>query len=238
MVREEKKVAVITGASQGIGAGLVRAYRERGFGVVATARSLKASPDEHVVAVPGDIRERRTAEAVVRAARERFGRLDTLVNNAGVFVAKPFVQYTQEDFDLVTGVNVAGFFHITQLAAAEMLARQSGHIVNITAALADQPRASVPAALASLTKGGVSAVTTGLAIEFAKQGVRVNAVAPGIIDTPMHAAEAHDFLAKLHPIGRIGAVEDVAHAVLFLESAPFVTGEVLHVDGGWHAGQG
>ncbi|AKU95714.1 3-oxoacyl-[acyl-carrier protein] reductase [Labilithrix luteola] len=238
MVREEKKVAIITGASQGIGAGLVRAYRERGFRVVATARTIKASQDEHVVAVAGDIRERRTAEAVVGAAKERFGRLDTLVNNAGVFVAKPFVQYTQEDFDLVTGVNVAGFFHITQLAAAEMLARQSGHIVNITATLADQPRASVPAALASLTKGGISAVTTGLAIEFAKQGVRVNAVAPGIIDTPMHSPEAHDFLAKLHPMGRVGAIEDVANAVLFLESAPFITGEVVHVDGGWHAGQG
>jgi NAD(P)-dependent dehydrogenase (short-subunit alcohol dehydrogenase family) len=238
MVREAKKVAVITGASQGIGAALVRAYRERGFRVVATARTIKASPDEHVVAVAGDIRERRTAEAVVGAAKERFGQLDTLVNNAGVFVAKPFVQYTQEDFDLVTGVNVAGFFRITQLAATEMLARRSGHIVNITATLADQPRASVPAALASLTKGGIAAVTTGLAIEFAKQGVRVNAVAPGIIDTPMHSPQAHDFLAALHPMGRVGAVEDVANAVLFLESAPFITGEVLHVDGGWHAGQG
>jgi NAD(P)-dependent dehydrogenase (short-subunit alcohol dehydrogenase family) len=237
MVREEKKVAVITGASQGIGAGLVRAYRERGFRVVATARTINPSQDEHVVAVAGDIRDRTTAEAVVGAAKERFGRLDTLVNNAGVFIAKPFVQYTQEDFDVMTGVNVAGFFHMTQLAVAEMLAKRSGHIVNITAALADQPRASVPAALASLTKGGLAAVTTGLAIELAKQGVRVNAVAPGVIDTPMHSPESHDFLAKLHPMGRVGTITDVADAVLFLESAPFITGEVIHVDGGWHAGQ-
>jgi NAD(P)-dependent dehydrogenase (short-subunit alcohol dehydrogenase family) len=238
MVREERKVAIITGASQGIGGGLVRAYRERGFDVVATARSIKASQDERVLAVPGDIRDRKTAEAVVAAAKERFGRVDTLVNNAGVFVAKPFVQHTQDDFDLVIGVNVAGVFHITQLAAAEMLAKRSGHIVNISATLADQPRASVPAALASLTKGGLSAMTSGLAIEFAKQGVRVNAVAPGIIDTPMHKPETHDFLAKLHPMGRVGTIEDIASAVLFLESSPFITGEIIHVDGGWHAGQG
>lgn len=237
MVRADNKVAIITGASQGIGAGLVKAYREQGFRVVATARSIKPSQDENVLAVPGDVALRSTAEAVVGAAKERFGRVDTLVNNAGIFVAKPFVQYTQEDYDRVFQINVGGFFHMTQLAAAEMLAKKSGHIINITTSIVKQPRASVPAALASLSKGALSAVTGGLAIEFAKQGVRVNAVAPGIIDTPMHAPETHDFLAKLHPMGRVGAIEDIANAVLFLESAPFVTGEIIHVDGGWHAGQ-
>jgi NAD(P)-dependent dehydrogenase (short-subunit alcohol dehydrogenase family) len=233
-----QRVAIVTGASQGIGAGLVAGYRRLGFGVVATSRSIAPSGDEQVLAIPGDIRDPATAHKVLAAAKERFGRVDTLVNNAGVFVAKPFTEYTQEDFDVVTGTNVAGLFHITQVVLAELLSQQSGHIVNITAALVDQPLASVPAGLAAVTKGGLNALTKSLAIEVAKRGVRVNAVAPGAVKTPMHAPATHDFLARIHPVGRMGAVQDIVDAVLYLESASFVTGEILHVDGGATAGVG
>jgi NAD(P)-dependent dehydrogenase (short-subunit alcohol dehydrogenase family) len=233
-----ERVVVVTGASQGIGAGLVAGYRRLGFGVVATSRSIAPSKDEHVVAIAGDIRDRATAQKVVAAAKERFGRVDTLINNAGVFIAKPFVEYTQEDFELVTGTNVTGLFHITQAVLAELLAQRSGHIVNITAALVDQPLASVPAGLAAVTKGGLNALTKSLAIEVAKKGVRVNGVAPGAVKTPMHAPATHDFLAKIHPVGRMGEVHDIVEAVLFLETASFITGEIVHVDGGETAGVG
>jgi len=232
------RVVVVTGASRGIGAGLVAGYRRLGFGVVATARSITPSKDEQVLAIAGDIRDRATAQKVVAAAKERFGRVDTLVNNAGIFIAKPFTQYTQEDFDVVTGTNVTGLFHITQVVLTELLSQGSGHIVNITAALVDQPLASVPAGLAAVTKGGLNALTTSLAIEVAKRGVRVNAVAPGAVKTPMHAPATYDFLAKVHPVGRMGEVQDIVDAVLYLESASFVTGEILHVDGGAAAGVG
>jgi NAD(P)-dependent dehydrogenase (short-subunit alcohol dehydrogenase family) len=232
------RVVVVTGASRGIGAGLVAGYRRLGFSVVATSRSIAPSKDEQVLAIAGDIRDRSTAEKVIAAAKERFGRVDTLINNAGVFVAKPFIEYTQEDFDVVTGTNVTGLFHITQVVLAELLSQRSGHIVNITAALADQPLASVPAGLAAVTKGGLNALTKSLAIEVAKKGVRVNAVAPGAVKTPMHAPDTFDFLAKIHPMGRMAEVQEIVEAVLYLESASFVTGEVLHVDGGAAAGVG
>jgi NAD(P)-dependent dehydrogenase (short-subunit alcohol dehydrogenase family) len=235
---QEQRVAIVTGASRGIGAGLVAGYRRLGFRVVATSRSIAPSSDEHVLAIAGDLRDRATAQKVVGTAKDRFGRVDTLVNNAGVFVAKPFVEYTQEDFDAVAGTNIIGLFHVTQLVLAELLSQQSGHIVNITAALVDQPLASVPGGLAALSKGGLNALTRSLAIEVAKRGVRVNAVAPGIIKTPMHAPATHDFLAKLMPVGRMGEVKDIVDAVLYLESASFVTGEILHVDGGEAAGVG
>jgi len=233
----EQKVVIITGASQGIGAALVRAYRDRNFRVVATARSIKESADPGILAVPGDISRSETADNIVRQAIERFGRIDSLVNNAGVFLAKPFIEFTQEDFDHNIGVNVGGFFHITQRAAAEMLKQGSGHIVNITTSLVDQPIAGMPAALASLTKGGLNSVTKGLAMEFAQSGVRVNAVSPGIIKTPMHAPETHAALSSLHPVGRMGDIRDIVDAVLYLETAGFVTGEILHVDGGQNAGR-
>ena len=233
----EQKVVIVTGASQGIGADLVRAYRDRNYRVVATSRSIKPGADADVLAVAGDIAEPDTAERVVGAALERFGRIDTLVNNAGVFLSKPFIEFTQDDYAHNMAVNVAGFFHITQRAAAEMLKQGSGHIVSITTTIVDQPMAGVPAALASMTKGALNAVTRALAIEFATSGVRVNAVAPGIIKTPMHPVETHAALAALHPVGRMGEVRDIVEAVLFLESAPFVTGEILHVDGGQHAGR-
>lgn len=233
----QQKVAIITGASQGIGEGLVKAYRDRDYKVVATARSVKEGSDPGVIAVAGDIAKPETAERVVGAALERFGRIDTLVNNAGVFVAKPFIDFTQEDYDQNFGVNVSGFFHITQRAARSMLQRGAGHIVNITTSLVNQPIAGVPAALASLTKGGLNAVTKELAIEFAKTGVRVNAVSPGIIKTPMHAPETHEAMSALHPVGHMGEIRDIVDAVIYLENASFVTGEILHVDGGQNAGR-
>jgi NAD(P)-dependent dehydrogenase (short-subunit alcohol dehydrogenase family) len=234
----EPRVAIVTGASQGIGAGLVAGYRRLGYRVVATSRSIVPSEDEHVLAVAGDIRDRATAQRVLAAAKGGFGRVDTLVNNAGVFVAKPFIEYTQEEFDAVTGTNLTGLFHLTQLVLAEMLPQRSGHIVNISASVVDQPVAALPSGLAALTKGGVNALTKSLAIEVARRGVRVNAVAPGTIKTPMHPPSTHEFLAELQPMGRMGEVQDVVDAVLYLEGAPFVTGVILHVDGGAAAGVG
>ncbi|HKT29095.1 SDR family NAD(P)-dependent oxidoreductase [Dyella sp.] len=231
-----RKVAIITGASQGIGAGLVKAFRDRDYRVVANSRSIKPSSDPDVLAIAGDIADRAVAERIVKEALDRFGRIDTLVNNAGIFVAKPFTAYTAEDYANVLATNVHGFFHITQLAVAEMEKQRSGHIVNITTTLAEYAIDGVPSVLASLTKGGLNAATKSLAIEYAKRGVRVNAVAPGVIKTPMHAAETHETLASLHPVGRMGDINDVTDAVLFLESAGFVTGEILHVDGGQSAG--
>src|SRR5215510_2233193 len=232
----ERKVTIITGASQGIGAGLVQGFQERGYRVVANSRSIKQSERADFITVGGDIADPQVAKKVVATAIERFGRVDTLVNNAGIFISKPFIEYTAEDLANVLSVNVAGFFHVTQQAAARMLSQRSGHIVNITTSLVDQPIAGVPAAMASLTKGGLDAVTRGLAIEYADKGVRVNAVSPGSIKTPMHPKETHDFLANLHPMKRIGEVSEIVDAVLYLDNAAFVTGEVLHVDGGQHAG--
>jgi NAD(P)-dependent dehydrogenase (short-subunit alcohol dehydrogenase family) len=237
IMSSQQKVAIITGASQGIGEALVQAYRDRGYRVVATSRSIRQGSDLGVHAVPGDIARSETAERVVREAIDRFGRIDTLVNNAGVFVAKPFVDFTQEDFDHNFGVNISGFFHITQRAAKTMLAQGSGHIVNITTSLVNQPIAGVPAALASLTKGGLSAVTKELAIEFARSGVRVNAVSPGIIKTPMNPPETYEAMSALHPVGRMGDIRDIVDAVIYLEGANFITGEILHVDGGQSAGR-
>jgi len=232
----EQKVAIITGASQGIGEALVKGYRDRNFRVVATSRSIKPSSDPDILAVAGDIADPKTAERVVLKALERFGRIDTLVNNAGIFIAKPFTDYTDEDYANVLSINLSGFFHITQRAAKEMLKQGSGHIVQITTSLVDHANSSVPSVLASLTKGGLNAATKSLAIEYAGRGVRVNAVSPGVIKTPMHGSETHEFLAKLHPVARMGEVRDIVDAVLYLEGAGFVTGEILHVDGGQSAG--
>jgi NAD(P)-dependent dehydrogenase (short-subunit alcohol dehydrogenase family) len=233
----EHKVAVITGASQGIGAGLVRAFLDRGYRVVANSRSIKPDLSEYVLAVAGDITAPAVADRIIGGAVEKFGRVDTLVNNAGIFIAKPFTEYTEADLTRVQSVNVTGFFHVTQRAVRQMLAQGHGHIVNLTTSLVGQPLKSVPSALASLTKGGLDAVTRSLAIEFADKGIRVNAVAPGIINTPMHTPESQPFLAALHPMGRMGDVREVVEAVLYLESAGFVTGATLHVDGGAHAGR-
>ena len=232
----EQKVVVITGASQGFGEALVKAYRDRNYRVVANSRSIKPSSDPDVLTVAGDVADPKTADRIVQEALARFGRIDTLINNAGIFIAKPFVDYSEEDYASILATNLGGFFRLTKRVAAEMLKQGSGHIVQITTSLVDHANSSVPSVLASLTKGGLSAATKSLAIEYAKKGIRVNAVAPGVIKTPMHAPETHEFLANLHPVGRMGEVRDIVDAILFLENAAFVTGETLHVDGGQSAG--
>ncbi|MFI5736244.1 SDR family NAD(P)-dependent oxidoreductase [Kribbella sp. NPDC051587] len=232
-----QKVAVITGASQGIGAGLVTAYRKLGYAVVANSRSIAPSDDPFVLAVPGDIGEIGVGTAVIEKGLEAFGRIDTLVNNAGVFIAKPFTEYTDAEFDQVSGINLRGFFDTTRRAVTAMLDHEDGgHVVNITTTFTEHALSDVPAALAALTKGGLNSVTRSLAIEYAARNVRFNAVSPGVIRTPMHPAETHDFLAALHPVGRLGEIEEIVDAVTYLESAKFVTGEILHVDGGQQAG--
>jgi NAD(P)-dependent dehydrogenase (short-subunit alcohol dehydrogenase family) len=232
-----QKVAVITGASRGIGAGLVEGYRKLGYGVVATSRGITAATDPEVLTVPGDIADPATAERVIAAGIERFGRIDTLVNNAGIFIAKPFTEYTRQDYDAITATNLAGFFRVTQLAVEQMLHQGAGHIVQISTSLVDQASSDVNSVLASLTKGGLQSATKSLAIEYAARNIRSNAVALGLIKTPMHPEEYHPTLAALHPVGRMGEINDAVEAVLYLENAPFVTGEILHVDGGQNAGR-
>jgi NAD(P)-dependent dehydrogenase (short-subunit alcohol dehydrogenase family) len=237
MSQAGQKVAVITGGSQGIGASLVTAYRERGWGVVATARTMKPAEDPDVLAVNGDIADPATADRIISGALERFGRVDTLINNAGVYLSKPFTDYTAQDYATVVGVNLTGFFWLTQLAITEMLRRGSGHVVNISATIADHADSSVPAALTALTKGGLASVTRSLAVEYASRGIRVNAVSPGIIQTPAHPADSYKDLGdQLPPLGRVGQVSDVVGGILFLEASPYITGEILHIDGGQVAG--
>jgi NAD(P)-dependent dehydrogenase (short-subunit alcohol dehydrogenase family) len=237
MSENGQKVAIITGGSQGIGAGLVGAYRRRGWSVVANARAMKPAEDPDVLTVEGDIADPATAARIVGAALERFGRIDTLVNNAGVFLSKPFTDYTAEDYALVTGVNLGGFFWLTQRVITDMLKRSAGHVVNISATIAEVADSGSPSVLAALTKGGLAAATRSLAIEYASRGIRVNAVSPGIIQTSMNPAESYDGLGdRLPPIGRVGQVSDVVDGILLLEASPYITGEVLHVDGGQIAG--
>ena len=231
------RVAIITGGSQGIGAGLVAGYRRQGWAVVATARTIKPSEDPDLLTVAGDITDPATAGRIADAALERFGRIDTLVNNAGVYISKPFTEYTAADYATVTGVNLAGFFWLTQRVITEMVTRHSGHVVNISATLAEVASSGTPEVLAALTKGGLAAATRSLAVEYASRGIRVNAVSPGIIQTPVHPAESYAGLGdQLPPLGRVGQVSDVVDAILFLESSPYITGEILHVDGGQIAG--
>lgn len=237
----KQKVVIITGASRGIGATLAERFHGLGYGVVATSRSI-TKPEPTVgnatIAIAGDIAEPDTAARVVDAAMTRFGRIDTLINNAGIFIPKPFVDYSLHDFTSIISVNLTGFFHISQLAASQMLRAGSGHIVNLTAAIAHQPLAVLPAALTVLTKGALEAVTRSLAIEYATQGIRVNAVAPGVVRTSMHQPETLRAFAALQPTGRVGETNDVADAVVYLEQAPFITGEILRVDGGAFSGGG
>ena len=237
MTGNDRRVAIITGGSQGIGAGLVAGYRRRGWAVVASARTIKPSEDPDVLTVEGDIAKPATADRIIEGALGRFGRVDTLVNNAGVFVSKPFTDYTAEDYALVVGVNLTGFFWLTQRVIAEMATRYGGHVVNISATLAEVANSHAPSVLAALTKGGLAAATRSLAVEYASRGIRVNAVSPGIIQTPVHAAGSYDGLGdRLPPLGRVGQVSDVVDGILFLESSPYITGEILHIDGGQIAG--
>jgi NAD(P)-dependent dehydrogenase (short-subunit alcohol dehydrogenase family) len=197
---------------------------------------MPASDQPDLLTVSGDITEIETAERVVEQALGRFGRIDSLINNAGIYIGKAFTDYTPEDFAAVTAVNLAGFFHMTQRAIRQMLTQGAGHVVNVTTSLVDQPDSSRPSALAALTKGGLAAVTRSLAIEYASRGVRVNAVSLGVIKTPIHDPASYEGMASLQPLGRLGEVGDVVDGILYLERATFVTGEILHIDGGQAAG--
>lgn len=236
----QSKTAIVTGASSGIGLGVTRALLRQGYNVVATSRSASRAPQLEASArltlVDGDVGEASTAERAVAAARG-FGGLDLLINNAGIFSAKPFTDYTPEDYAQLLSTNLAGFFHMTQQALRVMVSAKQGHIVNIGTSLASQPVAGVPCALPILIKGGIEAATRALAIEYAALGIRVNTISAGIIDTPMHAPENHEFLKGLSPTRRMGTTAEMADAVLFLDGASFVSGEILHVDGGAHAGK-
>ncbi len=230
------KVAVVTGASQGIGAGIAAAFLREGYKVVATSRSIEPSDDPNRVTLRGDIGDPETGRRVIEEALSRFGRVDTLVNNAGIFIGGPFTGYTPDDYQRMLRTNLDGFFHITQHAMAAMERQGSGHVVQITTTLAEKGDLRFPSVLAAITKGGLISATRSLAIEYAGRGIRVNAVSAGVIKTPMHAEETHADLAAMHPLQRLGEVEDIVRAILYLENSPFVTGDILHVDGGWSAG--
>jgi NAD(P)-dependent dehydrogenase (short-subunit alcohol dehydrogenase family) len=234
----DKKTAIITGASHGIGASLVEAFLKAGYNVVATALdargSLTASPS--LVLIDGDITKQETAAKCVEAAIQRFGTIDVLVNNAGIYRTKPFTDFTTEDFNALMSINLLGFLYMTQLTVKQMLKQKSGNVVTISAALADQPIAGVNASVSMITKGGLNTVTRSLAIEYAKDGIRFNAVAPGVVETPLHQNDPQDSLMARQPMGKVVGVKDIVDAVLYLAQAGQVTGEVLHVDGGAHAG--
>jgi NAD(P)-dependent dehydrogenase (short-subunit alcohol dehydrogenase family) len=234
---EPRKVAIVTGASHGIGAGLAAGYLQAGYAVVGVARSMPPSDAPDYLRIEADIAEAATAQRVVDEALDRFGRVDTLVNNAGIYIGKPFTAYTLDDYLAITAVNLTGFFHMTQWAIPQMINLGGGHVVNVSTSLVDHADSTRPAALPALTKGGLVAVTRSLAIEYASRGVRVNAVSLGIIQTPGHDRSSYTELGGLHPLGRVGEVADVVEGVLYLEQASFVTGEALHIDGGQAAGR-
>jgi NAD(P)-dependent dehydrogenase (short-subunit alcohol dehydrogenase family) len=238
---DQKPAAIVTGASGGIGLGIIKALLKRDYRVVATSRNASKSvalkPSDNLVVLDGDIGEISTAVKVAKAALEQFGRIDLLVNNAGIFISKKFTDYTQEDFDNMIKTNVASFFFLSQQVIPPMQKQKSGHIVNISTTLVDQPVAGVPASLPVLTKSTMPAVSRELAIEYAKDGIRFNTVSPGVVNTPMHANSDHAYLKTLHPLQRLAEVSDIVDAVMYLDSATFVTGENIRVDGGAHAGK-
>jgi len=236
------KTIVITGASQGIGAGLVNTFAGRGYNVVATSRSVSRSSEipasDKVVRVDGDIADSATARKVVETSLSRFGRIDALVNNAGIFFAKPFVDYTLDDYRKLAATNVEGFLHLTQLVVRQMVEQKNGgSIVSITTPLISHPIAGMPVSVAMITKGGIEAASKNIAMEYARDGIRVNTVAPGVVDTPLHKDNPKDFLKTLSPMNSISSAQEIVDAVVFLTEAPHITGEVLHVDGGAHLGR-
>ena len=236
-----QKTAIVTGASQGIGAGLVDAFLKRGYNVVANSRNItRTSPfpsSPNLALVDGDIGDPKTAAKIVETSISRFGRIDSLVNNAGIFIPKPFTEYTTDEFNSLVSITLAGFLYITQLSVKQMLKQKSGSIVNISATLAEQPIAGVSAAVQIMVKGGLNAVSGALAMEYAQDGIRVNTIGVGVIKTPMHKPETHEALKGLNPVGRVGEIQEVVDAVMYLTDATFTTGEILHVDGGSHVGK-
>ena len=235
------KVAVVTGASRGIGHGIAERLLETGYSVVANSRKITSAmtlqSGDHLKLIEGDIGSPDVAKQIVDSAIHNFGRIDLLVNNAGVFIPKPFTEYTAGDFRIATDTNLGGFLYVSQLAASQMRLQKSGHIVTITSSIVDQPVAGLTGSFINLTKGGLESVTRALAIEFARDGVRFNAISPGVVNTPMHQVETHEFLKQLSPLNRLAEIAEVVDLVEFLESAPFVNGEVIHLDGGAHAGK-
>ncbi|MBY5352297.1 SDR family oxidoreductase [Rhizobium leguminosarum] len=237
-----RKTVIVTGASQGIGAGLVNAFIQRGYNVVATSRQVSASnafqAADRLALVDGDIGDAETAARVARTAIDRFGSIDGLVNNAGIFLAKPFVDFTMDDFKKMSSTNLEGFIHVTQLVVRQMLTQKTGgSVVSITTPLTDHPIAGFSASVSMMTKGGINAISKNLAMEYANEAIRFNIVAPGVVDTPLHKDNPKDFLKTLSPMAGISNVEEIVDAVVFLTEAPRVTGEVLHVDGGAHLGR-
>ena len=237
---KEKPVAIVTGASSGMGLGITRALLEHDYRVVANSRTISKSkdlkPSADLVLVDGDIGKKETAIKVVEAAVKHFGRIDLLVNNAGIYIPKPFTEYTPEDFEMMIGTNVAGYFFITQQVVARMRKQKSGHIVSISTVLTDQPLAGAPISLPVITKSTLPAFSRALAMEYVADGIRVNTISPGVVDTPMHANDDHEFLKKLHPIPRLVQISEIVDALFYLESAPMVNGENIRIDGGAHAG--
>ena len=237
---KEKPVAIVTGASSGMGLGITRALLEHRYRVVANSRTISKSkdlkPSADLVLVDGDIGKKETATKVVEAAVKHFGRIDLLVNNAGIYIPKPFTEYTPEDFEMMIGTNVAGYFFITQQVVARMRKQKSGHIVSISTVLTDQPLAGAPISLPVITKSTIPAFSRALAMEDVADGIRVNTISPGVVDTPMHANDDHEFLKKLHPIPRLVQISEIVDALFYLESAPMVNGENIRIDGGAHAG--
>jgi len=234
-----KKTVIVTGASQGIGAAVVQVFLDRGYNVVATSRSVSKAgfaPSPNLALVDGDIGQAATAEKVAQTAISKFGSIDAVVNNAGIFVAKPFTDYTADDFRSLVSTNLDGFIFITQLAVRQILSQGTGgSVTTVTAALLDNPIAGLPASVSMITKGGLNAITLSLASEYAKENIRFNAVAPGVVDTPLHKNTPKDFMKTLSPMGTVSDVKEIADAVVYLTEARTVTGEVLHVDGGAHA---
>jgi NAD(P)-dependent dehydrogenase (short-subunit alcohol dehydrogenase family) len=237
---KKNPVAIVTGASSGMGLGITQALLEHGYRVVANSRTISKSkdlkPSADLVLVDGDIGKRETAIRVADAAVKHFGRIDLLVNNAGIYVPKPFLEYTPEDFEMLISTNVAGYFFVTQQAVAQMRKQKSGHIVGISTVLVDQPLAGAHISLQIITKSTIPAFSRTLAMELIADGIRVNTISPGVVETPMHANDDHEFLKKLHPIPRLVQISEIVDAVLYLESAPMVNGENLRIDGGAHAG--
>jgi NAD(P)-dependent dehydrogenase (short-subunit alcohol dehydrogenase family) len=236
-----KKTVIVTGASQGIGAAVVQAFLGRGYNVVATSRSVSKAgfaPSPNLALVEGDIGQAATAEKVAQTAIDKFGSIDHVVNNAGIFAAKPFTDYTANEFRGLVSTNLGGFVFITQLAVKQILSQGGGgSVTTITASLLENPIAGLPASVAMITKGGLDAITLSLASEYAKNNIRFNAVAPGVVDTPLHKNTPREFMKTLSPMGTISDAKDIAEAVVYLTEARHVTGEVLHVDGGAHAGK-
>ncbi len=236
----KKQVALVTGASSGIGLGVTLALLEHGYRVVANSRTISKSkdlkPSADLVLVDGDISKKETAIKVVDTAVKHFGHIDLLVNNAGIYLPKPFTEYTPEDFETMIGTNVAGYFFVTQQVVAQMRKRKSGHIVSISTVLVDQPLAGAPISLPVITKSTIPAFSRALAMEYVADGIRVNTISPGVVDTPMHANDDHEVLKRLHPIPRLVQISEIVDALLYLQSAPMVNGENIRIDGGAHAG--